>query len=164
MNFLGLSRITQNIVNKLSNFKNMCVLYMDIIDKVYRSPKSGLIGVNELYRKVKEQNKHITIKQVREYLNNQYSKQIHKPIRKPKFYFPITSDDDNDIFQIDLMDMKNISTVNKNYKWIFVCIDVYTRKAYVIPMKDKTTLNIVNSFQKVLQQAKPHKVTCDQGK
>ena len=70
MNFLGLSRITQNIVNKLSNFKNMCVLYMDIIDKVYRSPKSGLIGVNELCRKAKEQNKHITIKQVRENPNN----------------------------------------------------------------------------------------------
>ena len=29
----------------------------------------------------------------------------------------------NDAIQIDLMDVSNISTKNKNYKYIFVCVD-----------------------------------------
>ena len=39
-------------------------------------------------------------------------------------FFPITANKENDALQIDLMDVSNISTKNKNYKYIFVCVDV----------------------------------------
>ena len=44
------------------------------------------------------------------------------------------------------MDLSNISTKNKNYKYIFVCVDVYSRKGYDIPMKKENTLNVIETF------------------
>ena len=34
-------------------------------------------------------------------------------------FIPITANKENDLIQIDLMDVSNISTKNKNYKYIF---------------------------------------------
>ena len=45
------------------------------------------------------------------------------------------------------MDVSNISTKNKNYKYIFVCVDVYSRKGYAIPMKNRNTLNVIEAFK-----------------
>ena len=55
------------------------------------------------------------------------------------------------------MDVSNISTKNKNYKYIFVCVDVYSRKGYAIPIKNKNTLNIIEAFKKFLLLCKPKK-------
>ena len=51
--------------------------------------------------------------------------------------FPITANKENDVIQIDLLDVSNISTKNKNYKYIFVCVDIYSRKGYTKPIKIK---------------------------
>jgi len=59
--------------------------------------------------------------------------------------------------------MKNISRVNKNYKWLFVCVDVFTRKAYVFPMKFKNTKNILIAFNKLLSKIKPEIIMADNG-
>ena len=78
-------------------------------------------------------------------------------------FFPITANKENDVIQIDLMDVSNISTKNKNYKYIIVCVDVYSRKGYTIPMKNKNTLNVIEAFRKFLLLCKPKKITCDNG-
>ena len=62
-------------------------------------------------------------------------------------FFPITANKENDVIQIDLMDVSNISTNNKNYKHLFVCVDVYGRKGYAIPMKNKNTLNVIEALK-----------------
>ena len=36
------------------------------------------------------------------------------------------------------------------YKYALCCIDVFTRKAYVIPMKDKSTEAVVEAFESIL--------------
>ena len=40
------------------------------------------------------------------------------------------------------------------YKYAFCCIDVFTRKAYVIPMKDKTTESVSEAFETILHDNK----------
>ena len=37
--------------------------------------------------------------------------------------------------QIDLADFSNVSSINNNFNFLFVGVDVFTRKAYVIPIK-----------------------------
>ena len=112
---------------------------MQAIKQTWENPITGMSGVYNIYKKAKAIDKSVTLKLVKSFLDKQYTSQIHKHIRKPKFYFPITSSEENELVQIDLADMKNISRVNKNYKWLFVCVDVFTRKAYVFPMKFKNT-------------------------
>ena len=53
--------------------------------------------------------------------------------------------------------MKNMSRTNKNYKWLFVCVDAFTRKAYAYPMEFKNKRNIFVAFSKLLTKIKPKK-------
>ena len=136
---------------------------MELLNRIYRNPNTGYTGIKELYRRAKARDKSITMNKVKTFLMNQYSAQRHKPIKKIRHYLPITADDVNDVFQIDLMDMKNISTMNKNYKWLFVCVDVFSRFAYVVPMKNKNTNEILNASMNILNKVKPNKIMCDNG-
>ena len=61
------------------------------------------------------------------------------------------------------MDVSNISTKDKNYKHVFICVDVYSRKGYATPMKNKNTLNVIEAFKKFLLICKPKKIIGDNG-
>ena len=103
------------------------------MEEIFKNPT--ISGLTELYKRAKQQDKNITLKDVKEFLKNKYASQIHKPLQnRHMHFFPITANKENDLIQIDLMDVSNISTKNKNYKYIFVCVDVYSRKGYAIPM------------------------------
>ena len=133
------------------------------MEELFRNPKT-ISGVTELFRKSKLQNKDITLKQVKEFLRNKYTAQIHKPLPSRNIkYYPITASAENDLIQIDLMDVSNISTKNNNYKYLMVCVDVYSRKGYIIPLKNKNTKSITEAFIKFLTQCIPKKITCDNG-
>ena len=100
------------------------------IEELIRDPKTGLTNINELHRKAKIHNKNITKKQIRDVLSKNYSSQIHNRVPKVNNYYPITSSQQNDVIQIDLMNISNVSSTNNNYKWLMVCQDVFTRKGF----------------------------------
>ena len=127
------------------------------MEEEFKNPKT-ISGLTELYKRAK-QDKHITLKDIQKFLKNKYTSQIHKPLpNRHMHFFPITANKENDLIQIDLMDVSIISTKNKNYKYIFVCVDVYSRKGYTIPMKNKNTLNVIEAFKKFLLLCKPKKL------
>ena len=130
---------------------------------LWNDPLTGLTGIQNIYKEAKKIDKNITLKRVKDILDKQHSAQLHKKVVKPRNYYPITALYENEITQIDLMDMKDISTKNKNYNWLFVCVDVYTRKGYIFPMKNKSTKNIIESFNKLFLKVKPKKIMCDYG-
>ena len=47
------------------------------ISNIYYDPEKGLMGVDKLYKKLKAINKKITLKQVKNWLKNQATYQIH---------------------------------------------------------------------------------------
>ena len=117
------------------------------MEEIFKNPKT-ISGLTELYKRAKQQDKNIKLKDVQEFFKNKYTSHIHKPLpNRHIHFFPITANKENDIILIDLMDLSNISTKNKNYKYIFVCVDVYSRKSYAIPMKNKNTLNVIEAFK-----------------
>ena len=44
--------------------------------------------------------------------------------------------------------MQLISKCNKEFKLLFCVIDIYSKYAQVIPLKDKKRITITNAFQK----------------
>ena len=56
------------------------------------------------------------------------------------------------IMQLDLADLSDISTTNSNYKWLLCGVDVFTRKAYIIPMKNKTASNVSKAVEIILNK------------
>ena len=53
-----------------------------------------------------------------------------------------------------LADMQLISNFNKEFRFFLLCvIDIYSKYAWVVPLKDKKGVSIVNTFQKVLKES-----------
>ena len=62
--------------------------------------------------------------------------------------------------------MQSLSRKNKGIKYLLCAIDLYSKYAFVIPLKDKKGISIVNAFNKIIKQSnrKPNKIWVDQGR
>ena len=99
--------------------------------------------------------KGITRNQIKDFINNQEVHQLHKQQHKITKFIPITADHENEIMQLDMADLSDISTTNSNYKWLLCGVDVFTRKAYIIPMKNKTASRVTEAMKIILNKSKP---------
>ena len=78
--------------------------------------------------------------------NEQLAEELHKPIiRKFKERGVYSAFKDN-IWAADLADMQLISKFNKGWRFLLCVIDIYSKYARVIPLKDKKVVSIVNTF------------------
>ena len=50
--------------------------------------------------------------------------------------------------------MKLISKYNKEIKYLLCVIDLFSRYAFLIPLKDKKGTTIVDAFQSILNKSK----------
>ena len=80
-----------------------------------------------------------------------------------KNYFPIYAKHRFEILQLDIADISNLATANKNYKYLLVAIDVYSRLGFVVPMKNKTANTVNSALIEILDQTEPTMINCDNG-
>ena len=61
--------------------------------------------------------------------------------------------------------MQLISKFNKGLRFLLCVIDIFSKYAWVVPLKDKKGISIVNAFQKILKESdrKPNKIWVDKG-
>ena len=60
--------------------------------------------------------------------------------------------------------MQSLSKFNKGFKYLLCAIDLFSKYAWVIPLRDKKGTSIANAFQQIiLQGRKPNKISVDQG-
>ena len=71
----------------------------------------------------------------------------------------------DNIWGADLADMQSISKFNKGFRFLLCVIDIFSKYAWVVPLKDKKGVSIANAFQKVLDDSKrkPNKICVDKG-
>ena len=64
----------------------------------------------------------------------------------------------------DLADMQLISKFNEGFRFLLCVIDIFSKYAWVIPLKDKKGGTITNAFQKILDKPgrKPNKIWVDE--
>ena len=101
------------------------------------------------------------------YANNEspldLSEELHKPIiRKLKKRVVYTGFKDN-VSGADLPDMQLISKFNKRFRFLLCVIDIFSKYASVVPLKDKKSVGIVDAFQKILDKSggKPNEIWVD---
>ena len=78
--------------------------------------------------------------------NYQLGNELHrKIIRKFKKRNVHSSFRDN-IWGADLPDMQSLSKINKGIKYLLCTINLFSKYAWVVPIKDKRGISIVNAF------------------
>jgi transposase InsO family protein len=106
-------------------------------------------------------------KEVSDWLLKQDAYTLHKPIRRKfqrNFY---TVSNINDVWELDLADLQNISQYNDGVKYLLTCIDCFSRYAHVKPLTSKSSNSVSKAFESILHDARPSKplvVRSDRGK
>ena len=97
--------------------------------------------------------------------NYQLANEPHKPIIRKFKKRKVYSSFRGNIWGVDLADMQSLSKYNRGIKYLLCVIDLFSKYAWVIPIKDKKDTSIVNAFKKLLRDSnrKPNKIWVDQG-
>ena len=97
--------------------------------------------------------------------NEQLAEELHKPIIRKFKKREIYSAFKDNIWAADLADMQLISKFNKGFRFLLCVIDIYSKYVWVVPLKDKKGVSIVNAFQSILNKSnrKPNKIWLDNG-
>jgi hypothetical protein len=118
-------------------------------------------GAVRLLKEAKKQN--IPRKKVENWFLAQDAYVSHKPvIRKFKRRFYYTTRD-LELWQCDLCDMRSLSQKNSGYNYLLTCIDLFSKMAYVRPLKTKQSSHVIEAFKDIFKQAKPNTINTDKG-
>ena len=97
--------------------------------------------------------------------NKQLANELHKPIIKKFEKRKVYSTFKDNIWGVDLADMQLLSKYNNRIRFLLCVIDIYSKYAWVVPLKDKKGISIVKAFQSILKQSNkiPNKIWVDKG-
>ena len=135
----------------------------DFIEE-YTSPSSPIAfaspGWIHLYYK-----KEIPIKKIKKWLEGIDAYTLHKHKKLPKPRNPTYAYYKRYQFQIDLIELGNLSVDNDGFKYLLSAIDIFTRFAFVEPLKNKKAQSFMDGFKSIIKRAKksPRRILADKG-
>ena len=107
----------------------------------------------------------ISQKKAKEILEHNQSYVLHREYKKPRVYNPYYVHGRRKLIQADLIDMKKIQAANDGITFLLVFIDVFTKKIWVYPLKNKNQTTMRNVFAQWINslQTKPKRLQTDLG-
>ena len=96
--------------------------------------------------------------------NKILSEELHKSKRKNYPRRKIIVNHIDEIFAADLVEMQKFAKLNKGYRYLLTCIDIFSKYSWVIPLKDKKGITLKNALQKIFKERKPNFLWTDNGK
>ena len=125
------------------------------------SNEGGYGGIKRLVKS----SKHANIQSTSKWLRTQPTYSLHKPFRKRFPTRKYKTSSINDLWQMDLMEMIPYASINKGYRYILTCIDVFSRLARAEPLKSKNSRDVTSAIGKMLKVgAIPRHIQTDLGK
>ena len=77
--------------------------------------------------------------------------ELHKTVIKKFNKRKVYSQFKDNIWGVDLADMRSLSRKNKGIKYLLRPIDLYSKYAFVVILKDKKGISIFNAFNKIIK-------------
>ena len=120
----------------------------EILDSLHTDPRkpSSLGGIERLYKAAKKNLPDLKREDVVSYLEGKYAYSQHKKIKRKFRRRKVIATDKNDVYQMDLADMQKFGADNNGFKHLFVIIDCFTKYACVVPIKSKTSAEIIRGL------------------
>jgi transposase InsO family protein len=123
-------------------------------------------GVARVIREAARQGLKISKSKATEILADELAYSLHKPARRTfKRNLTYVSGPDRQ-WQADLADMQDLVAANGGMKYLLTCIDVFSKYAWVVPIKTKGAQSMVEAFGKLFELAgerKPVRLQTDKG-
>ena len=158
----------KNVLNKIASRHDTCysvgknkndcdrIMVKEIDDIPYKDRPWGTYAIKQI----------INTKQKLRMGNNftmeDLSNELNKPVINKFERKKVVVNHIDEIHSCDLIDRQKYSRVNKGYKYIFTNIVIFSKYAYVFPIKTKTVKEIKSCFQKILKECKPKYIWSDQ--
>ena len=97
--------------------------------------------------------------------NVKLADELHKPVIKKFSKRKVYSSFKGNIWGVDLADIQLLSRKNKGIKYLLCVIDLFSKYAFVVPLKDKKGASVVKGFEKIVNESgrRPNKIWVDQG-
>jgi len=138
-----------------------------LIRQYYENPRYGLFSAPKLAKTIRSQHPEIRTADVVRFVARQPAAQINHEVhlnRRDK-YNKILAFHPNDVWQADLLDVQNLSGVNKNYRYILNVIDVYSRYLWSFPLKTKGAQDVATALTELISKVgAPDNFPSDHGK
>ena len=100
---------------------------------------------------------------VTDYLAGQDAYTLHKPrricFRRRKTY----SKGIADLYQIDLVDLSSISPFNDGSRYLLTCINVFSKRAWAVPVRTKFARNVAEAFERIIAERTCNMEQSDKG-
>lgn len=120
-------------------------------DKLYYDPShyAGYSALDNLSRAVKP---NFTRNKVVEWLKSQDAYTLHRPVRRkfPRLHYNVTNIDD--LWEADLIDLRNLKSYNDGYSYLLTVIDVLSKFVWVEPLRDKTAGCVIKAFRQIFSR------------
>ena len=147
---------SQDAKGLLSNLGIRTPLEHHLASMVYnffdkKSIESGIVNNNNNNNDNNDNNNSNNNNDIKQ--NLQLAKELHKPIIRKLKKRKVYSGFKDNICSADLADMQLMSKVNKGFRFLLCVIDIFSKYAPVVPLKDKKGISIVNAFQKTLDNS-----------
>ena len=134
---------------------------IELLQNLYNDASLGLTTGQKLYNYLKSNGETgYTLSKVNEFLK---SLEVNQVLTKRRGDISFVAEGPLQQFQIDLIYMPK-SWFNNGYKYIFACVDVFSKKADMIPLKDREQTTTTKAFEKILNNLGiPKTIYSDQG-
>ena len=96
-----------------------------------------------------------TLASIRAYLRDQQAYTLHKPARKSFTRLKTITGAIDKQWQADLAEMQSLSRSNAGYRYILTVIDIFSKYAWTIPIKSKSSADMVEAFKLLFKRAAP---------
>src|SRR6266568_2007344 len=130
------------------------------LESVYYDPRiaGSFGGVRPLARE-----SGVSERVVRNWMTSRDTYTLHKPPRRRFRRRKTLTMGIDDLWQADLVDLTSLVRQNDSYKFILTVIDVFSKFAWVSPLKNKSAKTVTESFRSVISLRKPNFLQTDKG-
>lgn len=135
-----------------------------LLSRLFLDPETGYSSIRNLYNRAHKLDPRIKIHDVKTWLATQPAYTVHRYARRvyPRNRVVVSSIDEQ--WQMDLVDLSSLSPYNNGYKFLLNCIDLFSKFAWSVALKNKSAKSIIDAFNIILKSdRKPHKIQTDAG-
>ena len=139
----------------------------EVLKRIYYDPESAgaFGGANRLHSEALKEIPDLKLVDVKKWLKGESTYTMFRPRKRRFKRLKILVGDIDEQWQADLLDMSWFAQYNNGYKYLLVVIDVFSKYAWVVPLKSKDAGVVVRKFKNIiLKGRKPEKLQTDQGK